>query len=117
METKNLMTSSLESNVWKRANTLFGRPKNQWKTIDHMIYDNQDYFSISADDAKEKRFLAIKESLRHHYDNNKFYHELCKEYEFSPEKLKEEKDLKQVPMVPDTFFKEYPKENPRDIFE
>ncbi len=111
------MTSSLESNIWKRAESLFGRPKDQWKTIDKIIYNNTNYFTIPSDEAERQRFTAIKESVHHHYQNSKFYHQLCKEYEFSPSDLKNNDNLELVPMVPDTFFKEYPKEHPKEIFE
>ena len=111
------MTSSLESNIWKRAESLFGRPKDQWTTIDKMIYNNTNYYTIPTDEAEKQRFTAIKESVQHHFQNSKFYHQLCKEYEFSPNMLKDTSNLELVPMVPDTFFKEYPKEHPKEIFE
>jgi phenylacetate-coenzyme A ligase PaaK-like adenylate-forming protein len=111
------MTSKLNSAVWKQANTLFGRPKDQWSRIDHIIYDNDNYFSIPPEKAEQNRFEAIKESVQHHYTKSRFYHELCKEYKFAPDDLKESEDLKKIPMVPDTFFKEYPKEHPKSVFE
>ena len=111
------MTSSLDSNIWKRAESLFGRPRKEWKKIDHMIYDSTDYFTLPPKDIEQKRFEAIKESVYHHYQNGRFYHQLCKEYDFSPEMLKNPDDFELVPMVPDTFFKEYPKEHPKAVFE
>lgn len=110
------MTSSFESTVWKRAETLFGRPKKQWDTIDHIIYDSQDYFTMDPTEIDKQRFAAIKESVQHHYQNSRFYHQLCKEYDFNPDQLKNADDYKLVPMVPDTFFKEYPKESPKAVF-
>ena len=111
------MTSSLDSNIWKRAESLFGRPRKEWKKIDHIIYDSPDYFTLPPKDIEQKRFEAIKESVYHHYQNSRFYHQLCKEYDFSPEMLKNPDDFELVPMVPDTFFKEYPKEHPKAVFE
>ena len=111
------MTSSLNSEVWKRANTLFGRPKKQWSTIDEIIYDSENYFTIPSERAEQKRFDSIKESVNHHYKQSRFYHQLCKEYQFNPSDLKNTADLDNVPMVPDTFFKEYPKEHPKSVFE
>lgn len=111
------MTSSFNSNVWKRAETLFGRPRNQWSTIDHMIYESKDYFTLPLEETEQNRFTAIKESVDHHYKNSRFYHQLCKEYNFAPDQLKDQTNLEEIPMVPDTFFKEYPEENPKAIFE
>jgi phenylacetate-coenzyme A ligase PaaK-like adenylate-forming protein len=111
------MTSTFESNIWKRADTLFGRSKNQWSSIDYMIYDSEDYFTLSPQEAEQKRFAAIKESITHHYKNSRFYHQLCNEYDFSPEHINSTDDFHLVPMVPDTFFKEYPNEHPKAVFE
>jgi phenylacetate-coenzyme A ligase PaaK-like adenylate-forming protein len=111
------MTSSLNSNIWKRAESLFGRPKKEWKNIDYMIYDTPDYFKLPPKNIEQKRYKSIKESVHHHYQNSRFYHQLCKEYDFSPELLKNPDDFELVPMVPDTFFKEYPKEHPKAVFE
>lgn len=111
------MTSSLESDVWKRAETLFGRPKQDWKTIDRIIYETKDYFTIPPDEAEQKRFAAIKESVQYHFNNSRFYHQLCEEYDFDPGNLKNSDDFDLVPMIPDTFFKEYPKEHPKAVFD
>lgn len=111
------MTSSLESNVWKRAEKLFGRPKKDWASIDHLIYESDDYFKIPSEEIEEKRFTSIKESVNHHYQHSRFYHQLCKEYEFKPSDLNNNEDLDTIPMVPDTFFKEYPEENPKAVFD
>ena len=32
--------------LWRRANELFGRPREQWTTIDEMIYELPDYCEI-----------------------------------------------------------------------
>lgn len=111
------MKSSLQSKVWKQAESLFGRPKQHWSTVDQIIYNSNDYFTIPPKEAEQKRFDAIKESLQHHYAHSRFYHQLCKEYDFNPEKLKSAEDYEFVPMVPDTFFKEYPKQHPKAVFE
>jgi len=101
----------------KRANEMFRIPKEQWTTIDEIIYESPSYFNYNFDEMEKKRFKAIKESLNHHYGKSHFYNQLCKEYEFNPNDVKTIKDLKNVPMLPDTFFKEYPAENPKEIFE
>jgi len=101
----------------KRANEMFGLPQEQWITIDEIIYGNSSYFNYHFDEMEKRRFKAIKESLNHHYGKSQFYNQLCKEYEFTPDDVKTTKDLEKIPMLPDTFFKEYPTEQPKEIFE
>lgn len=110
------MDSEFESKLWQRADTLFGRPKKEWSTIDEMIYGFDEYFHNPVDQMEQMRFQAIKESVMHHYNHSRFYHQLCKEYDFSPDDLKEEHDVQKIPMLPDTFFKEYPSENPKEVY-
>ena len=31
--------------IWKRTKELFGIPRDQWKTVDEMIYNLPDYFN------------------------------------------------------------------------
>ena len=101
----------------RRANELFGRPKEQWTAVDGIIYGWDNYFGNDQKKVQKERFIAIKEALKHHYENSKFYHQLCKEYAFSPEDVKSAGDYEKIPMLPDTFFKEYPAENPKAVFE
>ncbi len=111
------MEKSNENILSKRANEMFGMPQDQWITIDEIIYGSPSYFNYNSDEMEKKRFKAIKESLNHHYGKSQFYNQLCKEYEFTPDDVKTTKDLEKIPMLPDTFFKEYPAENPKEIFE
>jgi hypothetical protein len=102
--------------LYKRNAELFGRPKDQWSTIDNMIYSWSDYFKQRKDVVEKNRFKAIRESLDYHYKSSRFYNRLCKEYDFKPGYVKNIKDFVKIPMLPDTFFKEYPAEKPREIF-
>lgn len=111
------MNKNMEGPLGVRTKELFCRPQKDWTTIDKMIYGFTDYFDIPLDQIESMRFKAIKESLVHHYSNSKFYHQLCKEYNFNPDTVKSSDDFLQIPMLPDTFFKEYPRERPRDVFE
>jgi hypothetical protein len=103
--------------LWRRANKLFGRPREQWTTIDEMVYELPDYFNNDVERMEKMRFKAINESLNHHYEKSRCYNQLCKEYDFTPDDVKEMKDLENVPLFPATFFKEYPAENPKAVFE
>jgi hypothetical protein len=106
-----------DSVLWRRADELFGRPREQWTTVDEMIYELPDYFNNDVEKMEEMRFKAIKESLNHHYGKSQFYNQLCKEYEFRPDDVRNMKDLEKIPMLPDTFFKEYPAEDPKAVFD
>lgn len=110
------MNISGENILSKRANDMFGMQRDQWKTIDEIIYGSSSYFRYNQEEMNKMRFKAIKESLNHHYSKSQFYNQLCKEYNFTPDNIKSEKDLEKIPMLPDTFFKEYPEENPKEIF-
>jgi phenylacetate-coenzyme A ligase PaaK-like adenylate-forming protein len=103
--------------IWKRTNQMFGLPREQWRAVDHIIYGTNDYFYYDLNKIKEMRFNAIKESLNHHYNNSRFYNQLCKEYNFTPDSVNSEEDFDKIPMLPDTFFKEYPSENPKAVFD
>jgi phenylacetate-coenzyme A ligase PaaK-like adenylate-forming protein len=103
--------------IWKRVNEQFSIPQDQWKKIDEIIYGFNDYFNYDSGRVQQLRFEAIKESLNHHYNKSRFYNQLCKEYDFNPDLVHSEEDFKKIPMLPDTFFKEYPSENPKAVFD
>jgi phenylacetate-coenzyme A ligase PaaK-like adenylate-forming protein len=110
------MSNSFASPLWKRSQDLFGRPKEQWSTIDQMIYGTEDYFRIPTTTAEDMKLRSIQESVNHHFEKSKFYHQLCQEYNFNPKDVQTIEDLEKIPMLPDTFFKEYPTENPKDVY-
>ena len=58
--------------LWRRTDELFGRPREQWTTVDEMIYELPDYFNNDVEKIEEMRFKAIKESLNHHYGKSQF---------------------------------------------
>ncbi len=103
--------------LYDRAEELFGRPRSTWTTVDEMIYGMDGYFDRDREATSEMRFRAIREALEHHYEHSRFYRRLCREYDFSPDDVQNEGDLHRVPMIPDTFFKEYPSEDPRQVYE
>ena len=64
--------------------------------------------AISHTDESDKLFfLAMKESLIHHYNNSPVYRELCKKQNFSIENLKTEDDLCGIPSIFVDIFKKY----------
>lgn len=101
----------------KNLEEYFSIPKDEWKEVDKLIYGLEDYFLYDAKKVREQRFKAIKEAFMHHYENNLFYHKYCKENNVSPHDIKDEEDLKKIPLIPDKFFKDYPDEDPRILYE
>ncbi len=103
--------------LWKRTEELFGRPRNEWTTVDEMIYDTDDYFNVQVEEAKKQREKAIKQAFKHHYENNLFYNKYCKDRGVTPDDIKTEDDFTKIPMIPDSFFKDYPSEKPEEIYK
>ncbi len=106
-------TGRLSNNLTDR----FLVPRERWMTIDSMIYGMDNYFDYDAGSAREKRTTAIREAFEHHYSNNLFYHRYCRDNDVRPDDIKTEDDLTAIPMVPDNFFKDYPEENPKSVYE
>jgi len=100
----------------KRLNEKFSLPKNEWRSVDQLIFGAQNYFDMPKD-SREKRNKAIIEAFNFHYDNNLFYNKFCKHRKISPQDIKSEKDFIKIPMIPDAFFKDYPSETPENIYK
>ncbi|HDS58904.1 MAG TPA: hypothetical protein ENN54_01220 [Thermoplasmatales archaeon] len=107
----------LEGALWKRTMDLFHQPQEKWKSVDHLIYGLPDYYTYDQQEVQKLRTDAIRESFQHHYRNNLFYKHYCKDQGISPEDIADEEDFARIPMVPDRFFKDYPTDNPRDVYE
>jgi long-chain-fatty-acid---luciferin-component ligase len=96
---------------------LFYVPEESWETVDHLIYGLDDYHAYHPEKIAEMRLRAIREAFAHHYENNLFYQKLCKERDVTPADIKTEDDLHKIPLIPDTFFKNYPSEEPQQLYE
>ena len=83
-------------------------PKEKWLPPDEALYGVKDIYRVPLEKAKKLRFKAIKYTFKHHYENNKFYRNLCKEKNVSPDDIKSEEDFLKIPLLPDKFFKNYP---------
>jgi hypothetical protein len=107
----------MQSPLGRKTTELFSRPRNEWTTIDHLIYEHPNYFEIPVEKIASMRYQSIKDAITYHYNNGRFYHQLCEEYGFSPDDIKSEQNFQLVPLLPDTFFKDYPREHPRAIYD
>lgn len=82
--------------------------KDSWTPVDDALYTPPDLFRIPLKEAYEMQFKSIKYTFLHQYTNNKFYQNFCKERNFSPDDIKTLDDLDKIPLIPDSFFKDYP---------
>jgi hypothetical protein len=81
-------------------------PKNT--PLYESVYEPKDLFRIPLEDAEKMQLKTIKHAFTHHYNNNQFYHNFCKEHSFTPDDIKTNEDLNKIPLIPDKFFKDYP---------
>lgn len=79
-----------------------------WTPPDYAVYKPKDLFRIPLKEAKELQFKAIKYQFKNHYENNKMYHNFCKEMKVKPDDIKSYEDLEKIPLIPDEFYKDYP---------
>ncbi|MDG6229706.1 MAG: hypothetical protein QCH96_07050, partial [Candidatus Thermoplasmatota archaeon] len=68
----------------------------------------KDIYRIPLDQAEKLQLACIKHAFKHHYTNNAFYHNFCKEHKISPADINTSEDLNKIPLIPDKFFKDYP---------
>ncbi|MBC7080838.1 MAG: hypothetical protein H5T44_01075 [Thermoplasmatales archaeon] len=91
--------------------------EEKWKKVDEIIYGLDDYFLYEEKKINKLRLDAIKEAFNYHYSKNLFYQKYCRENNVSMENIKGEKDLSKIPLLQDKFFKSYPSENPKELYE
>jgi hypothetical protein len=82
--------------------------KDIWTPVDDALYSPPDLFRIPLKEGLELQLKSIRYTFTHQYNNNKVYHNFCKERNVSPGDIKTTEDLEKIPLIPDTFFKDYP---------
>jgi phenylacetate-coenzyme A ligase PaaK-like adenylate-forming protein len=83
-------------------------PKKDWTPPDKAVYGPRDPFNVPLNEGKKLQFDAIKYQFKNHYENNKMYHEFCKEMKITPSDIKKQEDLEKIPLIPGEFYKDYP---------
>jgi len=83
-------------------------PSSISNPVEEALYGVKSAFALPKERADEYRLKAIKYTFKHHYENNKFYRNLCKEKKVSPDDIKSIEDFVKIPLLPHTFFKDYP---------
>jgi len=82
-------------------------PKETWTPIDEALYGVDTLFRLPKEKTDELRFNAIKHAFSHWYEESKWYHMYCNEFDFAPTSLKTYADLDKVPLISHRFFKAY----------
>lgn len=62
---------------------------------------------FGAEETEELFLKAVKENCRFQYDNCEPYQKILKHFQFSPEDLKEKKDIESLPFLPTWVFKNH----------
>ncbi|MGZ4905298.1 MAG: LuxE/PaaK family acyltransferase, partial [Halobacteriota archaeon] len=83
-------------------------PRDTWTPADEALYGPVDLFRVPLDEAQAMQLKAMRYAFTHHYDHNKFYHKYCQEENVSPDDIKTTDDLKRIPLIPDSTFKQHP---------
>jgi phenylacetate-coenzyme A ligase PaaK-like adenylate-forming protein len=82
-------------------------PQNEWTPVDQALFTCENFFN-DYDACQDQRLKAVKHSFEHHFTNNRLYHRLCLVEDVPPEKIVSPSDFLKIPLLPDTFFKDYP---------
>ena len=92
---------------FQKRQAKFIPPKDKWTPIEKALFTPKEYFKNYKKSA-ELTFDAIKYSFKNHYENNELYKRLCEIDNITPDKIKSPKDYNKIPLLPDSFFKDYP---------
>jgi len=84
-------------------------PKESWNPVDKALFSPNSFFS-DYKNIEELILPAIRYSFKHHYDNNVIYRKVCDLRGITPDKIKSKNDFSMIPLLPDTFFKDYPED-------
>ena len=83
-------------------------PSSISSPIEKALYMAESMFSLPKEKFDEYRLEAIKHVFHHHYNNNKFYRNICKEKNVKPDDIKRIEDFYKIPLLPHRFYKDYP---------
>lgn len=87
----------------------FITPRKNWDPVDKALFTPKLFFS-DYEKTQKLMLSAVRYSFKHHYENNNIYHHVCKTNGVTPESIKSKDDFNKIPLLPDTFFKDYPED-------
>ena len=85
----------------------FITPRESWNSVEKALFTHKSFFS-DYEKTQDLMFSAVKHSFKHHFDNNVLYRRVCEVNDVTPDKIKSKDDFNKIPLLPDTFFKDYP---------
>jgi phenylacetate-coenzyme A ligase PaaK-like adenylate-forming protein len=91
----------------KKVLEKFITPKNSWNPVEKALFTPYSFFTNYKKN-QEMLLPAIKYSFNHHYKNNDLYKRLCEINNIKPDNIKTISDVTKIPLLPDSFFKDYP---------
>ena len=100
------MMSKAELEFQKRIEK-FIPPKEIWTPIDKALFTQKTYFD-DYQKTLDLTFNAIKHSFNHHFKNNSLFRRLCTINNVKPDSITSKEDFNKLPLLPDSFFKDYP---------
>ena len=100
------MMAKVDLEFQKRMNKFIPQKEN-WTPIDKALFTPKVFFEDYKKSA-DITFNAIKYSFNYHFENNALYRRLCEVNKVIPSIIKSKEDLKKIPLLPDSFFKDYP---------
>jgi phenylacetate-coenzyme A ligase PaaK-like adenylate-forming protein len=92
----------------KKRLMTFAPDRTKWTKVDEAIYGVDDIYRVEKAKAQNLLLEAIKYSFRYHFEHNDFYRRFCQGEHVTPDLIKDYSDLVRIPLIPDTFFKDYP---------
>jgi len=93
----------------KKVLDKFVTPEETWSPVEKALFSPSSYFNNYKKNL-EMLFPAIKYSFDHHYNKNYLYKRLCEVNNIEPDNIKTLDDVSKIPLIPDSFFKDYPEE-------
>jgi long-chain-fatty-acid---luciferin-component ligase len=84
-------------------------PHVTWSPADEALFAPDDFYRLPVDEAERMQLAAMQFAFTHHYQNNRFYRAFCEKQGISPTDIKTSADMAGIPLIPDTFFKKYPR--------
>jgi len=96
-----------DNNQIQKALNKFIPPKDTFSPVEKALFAPKSFFG-DYQKTQELMLPAVKYSFKHHYDNNVLYRRVCDLNGVTPDKIKSKDDFNKIPLLPDTFFKDYP---------
>ncbi len=85
----------------------FITPSESWTPVEKALFTPEMFFTNYKKN-QELLLPAIKHSFKHHYENNVLFKRLCEVDNVTVDNIKTLDDVKKIPLLPDSFFKDYP---------